>query len=56
METPCVKMCMLDMDTELCAGCGRTLDEIAGWANLADAERSKVMADLPRRMEKLKRD
>ena len=56
METPCIKMCMLDLDSELCAGCGRTLDEIAGWAGLDDAERSKVMAELPRRMEKLKRD
>jgi predicted Fe-S protein YdhL (DUF1289 family) len=56
METPCVKMCMLDMDSELCAGCGRTLDEIAAWASLGDAERSRVMAELPQRMEKIRRD
>ena len=56
METPCIKMCMLDVESELCAGCGRTLDEIAAWASLGDAERGKVMADLPRRMEKLKGD
>jgi predicted Fe-S protein YdhL (DUF1289 family) len=56
METPCIKMCMLDVDTELCAGCGRSLDEIASWARLSDAERSKVMAELPQRMEKIRRD
>lgn len=56
METPCVKKCMLDMDWELCAGCGRTLDEIAAWAGMGDAERKRVMAELPRRMEKLKQD
>ena len=56
MQTPCVKMCVLDVDTELCAGCGRSLDEIAGWAALSDAERARIMAELPQRMEKLRRD
>jgi predicted Fe-S protein YdhL (DUF1289 family) len=56
METPCVKMCVLDSAYELCAGCGRSLDEIADWANLGDAERSRVMAELPARMEKLRQD
>ena len=56
MQTPCVKMCVLDVDLELCAGCGRTLDEIADWANFSDAERRLVMAELPARMKKLKPD
>jgi predicted Fe-S protein YdhL (DUF1289 family) len=56
METPCIKICVLDTASGLCAGCGRTLDEIAVWANLNDAERSRVMAELPARMEKLRRD
>ena len=30
LETPCVNICLLDNETGLCVGCGRTLAEIAG--------------------------
>jgi len=56
MESPCVKICTYDAAGGLCAGCGRTLDEIAAWANLSEVERRLVMAQLPARMKKLKRD
>jgi len=56
METPCIKICTFDPVLGLCAGCGRTLDEIAAWANLSEAERRLVMAELPARMKKLRRD
>jgi predicted Fe-S protein YdhL (DUF1289 family) len=53
LETPCINICLLDNETGLCIGCGRTLAEIAGWAGMSDAERRAVMAALPRRMERL---
>jgi len=56
METPCIKICTVEQVSGLCAGCGRTLDEIGAWAHLSDAERRLVMAQLPARMKKLKRD
>ncbi len=37
----------------VCVGCGRTLDEIARWSEMTDAERDAVMAELPRRREAL---
>jgi predicted Fe-S protein YdhL (DUF1289 family) len=52
MQTPCIKICVLDPVSGLCSGCGRTLDEIADWANFGDAERSRIMAELPERMKK----
>ena len=33
----------------LCRGCYRTLDEIARWGTMSDAERSAVMSELPLR-------
>jgi uncharacterized protein len=53
LETPCVNICLLDNETGLCLGCGRTIAEIAGWAGMSDAERRAVMATLPERMERL---
>lgn len=51
METPCVNICLLDAELGLCVGCGRTIDEIASWASMSDAERSVIMAALPARLE-----
>ena len=53
METPCINTCVLDEDSGTCAGCGRTLAEIAGWAAMSDQERRAVMAALPARMSEL---
>lgn len=50
VETPCVNICLLDPATGTCLGCGRTLAEIARWAEMTDAERRTVMAVLPARM------
>jgi hypothetical protein len=50
IESPCVKICTLDARSGLCLGCGRTLDEIAQWRKLSDAERKRVMAELPARL------
>ena len=50
-STPCIQVCVLDPHTGLCEGCGRTLDEIAAWAALSEAERGRIMADLERRRD-----
>jgi predicted Fe-S protein YdhL (DUF1289 family) len=49
MQTPCVKVCTIDARGGLCLGCGRTLDEIARWAGMSEAERARIMAELPAR-------
>jgi predicted Fe-S protein YdhL (DUF1289 family) len=41
---------MMDPQTNLCFGCGRTLPEIARWHRMERAERLAVMDGLPTRM------
>jgi len=53
LETPCVNICLLDTATGMCAGCGRTIEEIARWSAMSDSERRAVMAQLPARKERL---
>lgn len=50
IETPCVKTCTLDAPAGLCLGCGRTIDEIAGWGAMDADERRRIMAELPARL------
>lgn len=49
-SSPCVKICVIDPSSKLCEGCGRTLQEIAQWARLSEAERQAVMARLSERV------
>jgi predicted Fe-S protein YdhL (DUF1289 family) len=49
-ETPCLKICVLEPHSELCCGCGRTIDEIAGWDAMSGSERRRIMALLPDRI------
>ena len=49
VNSPCVKVCQMDPQRGLCLGCGRMLDEIARWAQMSDAERERIMAELPAR-------
>jgi hypothetical protein len=37
----------------VCVGCCRTLDEIARWGSMSDAERKTVMDALPARRNRL---
>lgn len=41
-SSPCVNICQIDPDTDLCAGCLRTLHEIANWGHYSDEERRAV--------------
>ena len=44
--SPCTKNCSLNSSTNLCEGCGRTLDEIVEWTRMSDEEKQEVMSRL----------
>jgi predicted Fe-S protein YdhL (DUF1289 family) len=53
IETPCIKVCVVDPETGFCIGCGRTRDEIAGWLGYRASERHQIMLTLPDRVATL---
>ena len=53
IETPCIKVCVVDPDSGFCIGCGRTRMEIGSWLGLTPADRQTVMASLGERVETL---
>lgn len=48
-ESPCILVCIMDKPSGLCLGCHRTLDEIARWSTMSDAEKRAVLADVDER-------
>jgi predicted Fe-S protein YdhL (DUF1289 family) len=49
-KTPCNHVCALHPVSGLCIGCGRSVEEIAGWPGFDDNERAAIMARLPARL------
>jgi predicted Fe-S protein YdhL (DUF1289 family) len=55
IETPCIGICLIDPDDDLCTGCARSLDEIARWSAMTDAERRAIREALPDRRPRHRR-
>ena len=53
LETPCVNFCLLDSETRLCVGCGRTIQGIAGWAGMSPGTTPRDHGCASARMEQL---
>ena len=52
VASPCINVCVIDEPSGLCAGCYRTLDEIAAWIDLSAAARRAIVEELPLRRRK----
>lgn len=55
IESPCILVCSIDMQTGYCFGCGRTRDEISSWVAMTPQMRRAIMAELPARLATVER-
>ncbi len=53
IETPCIKVCVVDPESGFCIGCGRTRLEIGSWLGFSPAQRKDIMVELTERVETL---
>ena len=49
VESPCNRVCTIDLASGYCIGCLRTLDEISRWHAMTNAERARLVASLGER-------
>ncbi len=49
VQSPCIKICELDSQTNICKGCLRTMNEISNWVFLTESEKLKIVEKLPKR-------
>jgi predicted Fe-S protein YdhL (DUF1289 family) len=50
VPSPCISVCRMTDDTQVCEGCWRTLDEIGGWGQATDARKRLVWARIAERI------
>ncbi len=46
VRSPCVSICRIVPETGYCEGCLRTIDEIANWGTMSDAQRHETWSAL----------
>ncbi len=49
IESPCIKICVIEPKSRLCTGCLRSIDEIGAWSMMSPEARAMVMEELPSR-------
>lgn len=53
ISSPCQQICVLDLKTGFCIGCGRLASEIADWSGMSEEKRLQIMTLLPERLARL---
>jgi predicted Fe-S protein YdhL (DUF1289 family) len=56
VPSPCISLCKMSIDTGLCEGCLRTIDEIVAWGQASDADKRAVWAEIRRREAQIQFD
>jgi predicted Fe-S protein YdhL (DUF1289 family) len=51
IETPCIKVCVVDPESGFCIGCGRNRLEIGSWLGFSPAQRTDIIVELKVRVE-----
>ena len=51
--TPCVGVCLLDMDSGLCMGCWRDIEEVSAWSLMDEKEKQTVLENIRIRKSQL---
>jgi predicted Fe-S protein YdhL (DUF1289 family) len=54
--SPCIGVCVIDAASGWCRGCGRTIEEIAGWLDFTAAERRRIRAAAAQRLADARRE
>src|SRR4051812_10401704 len=52
-SSPCTGICRIDERSGFCVGCARTLGEIGMWRDASNAQRERILGELPLRRESL---
>lgn len=51
VPSPCISICKMSPDSQLCVGCYRTLDEIIAWSRSDDSTKKQVWQAISQRVQ-----
>lgn len=51
--SPCIGVCVINPQTQLCEGCSRTLDEIAAWWDYTPNQKRRIIDQMEERLTRI---
>jgi uncharacterized protein len=51
VASPCINVCVYDFDSDICTGCGRTLEEISDWNFYDNQKKLKIIKKCKKRLD-----
>ncbi len=51
--SPCIGVCVINSQTQLCDGCFRTLDEIASWWDYSPNQKRRILTEVEGRLVRI---
>lgn len=42
LPSPCISLCVMDPETDLCQGCQRSIDEIIDWSGASETSKRAI--------------
>jgi hypothetical protein len=49
VKSPCVKLCVMNLEKQMCEGCYRTQEEIGGWRKRSEEEQLAILKRIEER-------
>ena len=49
VPSPCISICAINEETDLCKGCFRHIDEVSGWLYFTDDQKREVLKKIEER-------
>ena len=53
VQSPCIGICRVNIQSGQCEGCWRTVEEITSWTQMADGQRQQLVLVLAQRQAEL---
>ena len=53
VPSPCLSVCVMDPQSQVCAGCWRSLEEIGAWSRMPDEAKRQVWSSIQQRLKGL---
>ena len=49
VKSPCVGICVMNLEGNFCKGCGRTIDQITHWINYTDEQKKEIIKNIKKK-------
>jgi len=51
IKSPCISFCKMNLQDNLCVGCGRSINQITNWTHYTEKEKDKIIENVKKKFK-----